>query len=307
MGGTLTLRNLGAVTGALGLLAWLCTPASATSSATSSSRSPAAYGQARDWGGARIQSLDCPVPPLATPPGCPSNPQSGSSGASPGANSSQSRVIPPDQVLSNEMTFTRWAYVVRIANIYRSPTISSGRITRLHWYTEDGFNEIYLVLRAHWDSRGREWVKLRIPARPNGQTGWVERNALGRFHLTQFAIVINRKRMRLYYYENGHLIWSAPAGIGAPSTPTPAGHFWINERFVLTDPASGYYPYAFGTTDYSTLTDWPGGGVVGIHGPYFAPASAIPGRISHGCIRLRVGDDAWLGRRLGLGTPVRVV
>ena len=58
--------------------------------------------------------------------------------------------------------------------------------------------------------------------------------------------------------------------------------------------------------DYSTLTDWPGGGVVGSHGPYFA-SSGIPGYISHGCIRLQVADDFWLARHVSLGTPLRVL
>ncbi len=95
-------------------------------------------------------------------------------------------------------------------------------------------------------------------------------------------------------------------GVGKPATPTPTGHFWIDERFQISDPSSGYYPYAFGTTDYSTLTDWPGGGVVGIHGPYYDP-QGIPGYISHGCIRLEVADDFWLAAHLMLGTPVDVI
>jgi lipoprotein-anchoring transpeptidase ErfK/SrfK len=103
------------------------------------------------------------------------------------------------------------------------------------------------------------------------------------------------------------MIWSAPVGVGKPSTPTPAGHFWIREKFANLPRSSGYWPFAFGTTDYSTLKDWEGGGVVGIHGPYGAPNSAIPGRISHGCIRLHTWDDAWLGRHLRLGTPLRVI
>ncbi len=132
------------------------------------------------------------------------------------------------------------------------------------------------------------------------------RDALGPFHLTHLLVVVNRARLRIYLYRDGRRIWSAPVGVGKPSSPTPAGHFWINERFKIADPSSGYYPYAFGTTDYSTLTDWPGGGVVGIHGPYYDP-QGIPGRISHGCIRLEVSDDAWLARHLRLGTPVRVI
>ncbi|MGE5617297.1 MAG: L,D-transpeptidase [Candidatus Woesearchaeota archaeon] len=206
------------------------------------------------------------------------------------------------------MTFTRYAYVNRIANIYRQPSTHSRRVSKLTWFTEDGFNSVYILLRAHWSSPRMEWVQIRIPGRPNGRTGWVERNALERFHMTNNAVVVNRGSMRLSYYVNGRRIWSAPVGVGAPGMPTPTGHFWINEFFNLTgQPSDGYYPYAFGTTDYSTLTDWPGGGVVGIHGPYGAPASAIPGHISHGCIRLRIPDDFWLGRHLHIGTPVRVV
>jgi len=220
------------------------------------------------------------------------------------ARSAQSR--PADQVLSNETTFTRWAYVARIANIYSVPSTRAHQIGKLHWRTEDGFPEIYLLLRVHWDSQGVEWVKLRIPARPNGQVGWVEADALSRFHLAHQQVLVDTRRLRLYFYSNGHRVWSAPVGVGTASTPTPPGHFWVRERFRITDPRSGYYPFAFGTSDYSTLSDWPRGGVVGIHGPYYAPA-AIPGYISHGCIRLSVADDAWLGRHLKLGTPVQVL
>jgi hypothetical protein len=212
----------------------------------------------------------------------------------------------PDQILSNETTYTRWAYVARVANIYAAASPHSRQVSRLHWTTEDGFPEIYLLLRAHWDRHGLKWVKLRIPGRPNGQVGWVEANALGRFHLTHQQVLVSRPRLRIYFYDSGHLVWSAPVAVGKPSTPTPPGHFWIRERFTLTDPSSGYYPYAFGTADYSTLTEWARGGVVGIHGPYYDPGG-IPGYISHGCVRLRVPDDRWLGHHLKLGAPVRII
>ena len=228
-----------------------------------------------------------------------------------GASAGASMVAPTtsgrsDQVLSNETTFTRWAYVNRIAWIHLAPDASSPRVGRLTWSTPDGFSSIYLLLRARSDTRGQEWVELRIPGRPNGQTGWVERDALGPFHLTHLLVVVNREQARMYFYSRGRKIWSAPVGVGKPSTPTPAGHFWIDERFQITDPSSGYYPYAFGTTNYSTLTEWPGGGVVGIHGPYY-DAQGIPGQISHGCIRLEIADDFWLAAHLKLGTPVRVI
>jgi len=254
---------------------------------------PRTYGPARAWGGTEIRSLDPARLPATT-----------ATTATAARASKRSRHH--DQVLSNETTFTRWAYVNRIAWIYQAPRTSSRRVAQLTWYTPDGFSSIYLLLRAHWDARGQEWVKLRIPGRPNGRTGWVEQNALGPFHLTHTLVVVNREQLRMSFYENGRRIWSAPVGVGKPGTPTPPGHFWIDERFNISDPSSGYYPYAFGTTDYSTLTDWPGGGVVGIHGPYY-DAPGIPGYISHGCIRLHVSDDFWLAAHVQLGTPVHVI
>jgi lipoprotein-anchoring transpeptidase ErfK/SrfK len=186
-------------------------------------------------------------------------------------------------------------------------TTSSLPLARQRLHTEDGFPEVYLLLRAHWAADGTEWVKLRIPARPNGQIGWVQRADLGVFHITHQRVVVNRARLRLYFFSYGHLVWSAPVAIGKPSTPTPAGRFWIREKFPRLPRSSLYYPYAFGTADYSTLTEWERGGVVGIHGPYGASASQIPGRISHGCIRLRIPDDNWLGQHLDVGAPLRIV
>jgi hypothetical protein len=212
----------------------------------------------------------------------------------------------PSQVLSTETTFTRWAYVNQIEWIYQRPTQSSARVTRLRWRTEDGFPQTYLLLRAYWDSNGREWVKLRIPMRPNGRTGWVQRDALGAFHVSHLLLVVDRERVRVSLCSHGRLVWHAPAAVGKPSTPTPPGRFWITERFKIDDPNSGYYPYAFGTSAYSTLTDWPGGRVVGIHGPYYQP-QLIPGRISHGCIRLCVTDDDWLANHIALGTPIHIL
>jgi hypothetical protein len=267
----------------LAVLVCLACASAASADAPGSART---YGPARAWGGTRIQSLD-PRPADA-----------------PRASTAAARHR--DQVLSNERTFTRWAYVDRTAWIRRAPRVSAGRVARLTWYTQDGFPSVYLVLRTHWDGHGHEWVKLRVPGRPNGRTGWVLRGSLGSFNLTHVLVVVNRARLRMYLYRDGRRIWSAPVGVGKPSSPTPAGHYWVNERFKISDPSSGYYPYAFGTTDYSTLTDWPGGGVVGIHGPYYDP-QGIPGHISHGCIRLKVSDDAWLARHLTLGAPVRVV
>ena len=106
------------------------------------------------------------------------------------------------------------------------------------------------------------------------------------------------------FYRRGLPVWSAPVGIGAPSTPTPPGRFWIREKFRTAGSGSLYGPVAFGSSDYSVLSEWPGGGVIGIHGTN--EPSLIPGRPSHGCIRLRNSAARRLWRLLPVGTPLLI-
>ena len=222
----------------------------------------------------------------------------------PSAQQSQASA-PSYRRLSDERRLSRWAHAVARARVRAKPARSARTITRLRYETEDGFPEVYLALLSYQAADGQRWVQVRLPMRPNGRKGWVPRSALGAFHVTRQRLVLSRRRLRLTFYQRGRKRWSAPVGIGKRGTPTPAGHFWVRERIRVRNPSSGYWPYAFGTSAYSRLTDWPGGGVVGIHGPYYAE-SRIPGRISHGCIRLRRRDDWWLGRHLGIGTPLLI-
>jgi lipoprotein-anchoring transpeptidase ErfK/SrfK len=66
-----------------------------------------------------------------------------------------------------------------------------------------------------------------------------------------------------------------------------------------------YGPIAYGTSAKSAvLTDWPGGGFVGIHGTN--QPQLIPGRISHGCIRMRNRNILRLSRLMPVGTPLTI-
>jgi hypothetical protein len=214
--------------------------------------------------------------------------------------------MPADVPLSDERTLTTWARPFEPVPVYSRPDTHARRVTHLHLETEDGFEEVYLLLLRRIDERGRVWVKLRIPGRPNGRTGWVLRDSLGPFQQTRWLVVINLRERRLTAYFKGHRRFGAPVGVGKPSSPTPRGHFWIRERFHIANRSNPYWPYALGTSDYSTLTDWPGGGVVGIHGDFGEPR-LIPGDPSHGCVRMHAADIGWLAPRVSLGTPVDII
>ena len=98
--------------------------------------------------------------------------------------------------LSDERLLSRWAHPARLSDVYLRHRASSRRVARLRFFTEDGFPEVYL-LTAQWTSAdGDEWVKIRVPKRPNGKTGWVPRDALGPYNVVRTQLVVNRKTLR---------------------------------------------------------------------------------------------------------------
>jgi hypothetical protein len=212
--------------------------------------------------------------------------------------------VPGSTRLSDELTTTRWAYSKRAAPIRRLPSPTARTIAHVRELTEDGFPEVYVVLRRWTSPYQRTWLNVRIPMRPNGQRGWVRAGALDRLNLARTRLVVDRGRMRAALYRSGRRIWRSRIGVGKADTPTPAGRFWIRERLAVQDPHGIYGPWAFGTSAYSVLSDWPGGGVIGIHGTN--EPSLIPGRPSHGCIRVPNRQISRLARLMPIGTPVRI-
>jgi L,D-transpeptidase catalytic domain len=245
-------------------------------------------------------------PPAGTSPPAGTGPATGSTPAATGSPAGASPATGAITRLSNETTLTTWAHPEVRGEIRLEPNPRAHGIAPVRLYTEDGFPEVYVMLSSFVDPAGREWAQVRIPGRPNGRTGWMLRELLGAFHRTRWRIVVNRERRRMSVYYGGRLRRVFPVGVGKPSTPTPPGRYWLRERFRLSSRSSPYWPYALGTSDYSTLSEWPGGGVIGIHGDFGEP-SKIPGDPSHGCIRMHDADIAWLGPRVTLGTPVDIL
>jgi hypothetical protein len=222
----------------------------------------------------------------------------------PPAEQERTQQEPRYERLSDERTLSRWAHAVTRSKVRRRPDGDARSITRLRYDTEDGLPEVYLALRRYVDASGRHWIEVRLPMRPNGRTGWVRREALGELRRVRTFLRIDRRRLRATLYRRGKRIWSAPVGVGKPGTETPAGRFYVRERLRVRDRGSLYGPLAFGTSAYSRLSDWPGGGVVGIHGTN--QPELIPGRPSHGCVRVRNRAIKRLGRLLPIGTPIRI-
>ena len=139
--------------------------------------------------------------------------------------------------------------------------------------------------------------------RPNGRTGWVHADSLSQLHVVRTQLVIDRTSKRAKLFKKGRKIWEAPVGIGKAGSPTPRGKFWVRE--LLRGGGGVYGTWAFGTSAYSNLSDWAKGGVVGIHGTN--QPGLIPGRPSHGCVRVRNPKINQLKRLMPIGTPIDII
>lgn len=211
--------------------------------------------------------------------------------------------VPGSVLISDERTITWVGVPADRAWARERPQRAARPVARLRWYTEDGYPEVYLALRRWRDPRGRRWLLVRLPMRPNGRKGWVPEAALAPLRPVRTRLVVDRRSLRATLTLRGRRIWASPVGVGARGTPTPGGRFWVRER--LRGLGGIYGPWAFGTSAYSRLSDWPGGGVVGIHGtnqPWL-----IPGRPSHGCVRVPNPAIRRLAALMPVGTPVRIL
>lgn len=205
--------------------------------------------------------------------------------------------------LSGLQNSSRWAFVLNDSVVRWLPSFHSHVETRLGIWTPEYYPNLALALQERIDRSGT-WVQIRLPVLPNNSTGWVRRGVLGGFHLTRDHLVVDRQSTTAILYRNGVPIFSTRVGVGKSYWPTPAGEFYIRE--VMSNfHAAAYGPIAFGTSARSAvLTDWPGGGYIGIHGTD-APG-LIPGHISHGCIRLRNAAILRLAQLMSIGTPLTV-
>ncbi|MFY9469483.1 MAG: L,D-transpeptidase [Solirubrobacterales bacterium] len=210
-----------------------------------------------------------------------------------------------DTVLSDENLESRWAFVTRPTIAYSEPSKNSRKLRRLTTRTPDRTNELVLVLRSRQFANGDVWVQARLPMRGSGRTGWVSRRALSGYRVVRTKLVISRNSFRAVLYKSGKKIWEARIGVGKKGTITPKGNFYVRNKLIVADPGGVYGPYAMGLSAYSkTLTDWPGGGIIGIHGTN--QPRILPGRVSHGCVRLPNGKIRRLHRLMGPGTPVEI-
>ncbi len=194
---------------------------------------------------------------------------------------------------------------MRRADVARTaPASGAAQVARVALRTPEGTSNVLEVLSRARDGAGAVWVQVRLAVLPNGTTGWLPRAAINGYRTVRTRLRIDLARLRATLFKDGRAVLRAPIGAGEPQWPTPRGRFFVRNKLVRFK-SPFYGPLAFGTSARSAvLTDWPDGGFVGIHGT--SRPELLPGRVSHGCIRMRNPDIVRLGRLMPVGTPITI-
>lgn len=197
---------------------------------------------------------------------------------------------------------SHYAFVEEAITVRSHPWSSAGFVAKLKVGTFWETSEIVQALEQTAADGG--WTLVRVPA-PHEPVGWVPTTALSPLAVVHTWLQVNRESLIATLVKEGKVVFSAPIGVGKPSTPTPEGEFFIEESLTPLQLNGFYGPFAFGTSAHSaTLTEWPNKGQVGVHGTN--EPELIPGRVSHGCIRMLNADILRLSKLMPVGTPVTI-
>ena len=183
-----------------------------------------------------------------------------------------------------------------------NPDPTAALVRRLHQFRSDYRPQVVLATGQAVGADGKPWFRVNLPMRPNGTMGWIPATSVA-LQPMRTRIVVHRGLRRIEVLRGTKRLLSAKVAVGAPGRETPLGDFYVTARFHPDDPFLGVF--ALETSAYSRLTEWPGGGVVGIHGttmPWLLGQA-----VSHGCVRVSNTTALALQRLIPLGTPISIV
>ncbi|HEY2355319.1 MAG TPA: L,D-transpeptidase family protein [Gaiellaceae bacterium] len=182
------------------------------------------------------------------------------------------------------------------------PASSAKKIAVMKYFRPDYRVQEIFAVSSVTSSSGKPWYHIMVPGRPNGRYGYIPASSVS-LSPTIAQIVVNRSKRVIDVYRNNKHVWHGKVAVGAPGMETPLGHYYVQVAFKpVNDPFLGVW--ALETSAYSKLSDWPGGGVVGIHGtnePWLLGKA-----VSHGCVRVSNTTARKLKRYVPVGTPITI-
>jgi lipoprotein-anchoring transpeptidase ErfK/SrfK len=155
------------------------------------------------------------------------------------------------------------------------------------------------VQRVSLDGRFGE---LAVPYSGTGTMGWIPLRGLQRIS-TFLQVEVDLSRHRVAVERRGRVLFGTRAAIGAPSSATPTGRYFVTDRVSFpSGGALGRYAFGISGIQPNPPDGWTAGDQLAIHGTN-DPAS-IGRSVSAGCVRVSAATLRRLVPLLRLGTPV---
>ncbi len=192
--------------------------------------------------------------------------------------------------------------LVSRAAVRAGPNAHARVLRVMNRFRTDAQFQIVLAVQARRGSNGAWWYMLSLPGRPNGQRGWVPGDLVDLHPVRNRIIVhVTARTIEVRRIADGKLLLRSVVAVGKPGAETPIGRdFYVQGRYAPDDPFYG--PLVLETSAYSTLSEWPGGGLAGIHGT--DRPDLLGQAVSHGCVRVSNAVDRALARLAPIGTPI---
>lgn len=199
------------------------------------------------------------------------------------------------------------ARIVAPTAVHAGPSERARRTARLSPVAQWNGGIVRLLVLESRAEGERLWLRVALPARPNGRSGWIDADAATLAPI-RWRVEVDVAKRRASAFHDGRRVRTWRVVVGRSSTPTPRGLFAVYER-VRQPPGSELGTWALHITAHSdVLFDYGGGkGRVALHGRA-GPLLADPlgSAVSNGCVRMDDRVVSWLAARAGPGTPVHV-
>lgn len=189
------------------------------------------------------------------------------------------------------------------ATAFRSPR--QAPFARFGRVNVNGYRTLFAIREVlNGEACRPSWYRVQLPIHPNGVTGWVQapRLDIGRVS-TRIAVDLSKRRLTLF--RAGEPVLRVRVAIGKPSTPTPRGEFYVNQKLRSRNRTGPFGPAALGISAYSNvLTGWTQGGPIAVHGTN--RPDSIGRAASTGCLRVTNSVMRRLFAVVPAGTPVSI-
>ena len=212
---------------------------------------------------------------------------------------------PADRVLSDERTVTRWACAAGHGPIFAGPDTGSGHFWAAAVYRTASPRSTFFSGSTSTPTGGSGSSCASRYRRTAASAGCRVSLCIASVRPATWSSSI-ANRLRMQFFTEGQLCWSAPVAVGQAHGPDPC-------RAVLDQGAlqglrlrvallalrfwhhSAIHGSATGRSAASLASTAP------------AQTRTRSRRLSQACIAVGVADNAWLAEHLGLGTPLLVL